>query len=112
VLPIQVPPAIGVWTLITAAAHHPYRPCLLQSAPSFARCTAIVPDREPFGRAAIPIDIAAPAYQLSVLKITRLIFFLTGLACDTDFLAFVVDLEALFLPILHPLLPVPRSSAY
>ena len=65
----------------------------------------IVPGREPFGRPAIPIDIAAPAYHWSALKITRLIFFFAGLACDKDFLALVVDREVLFFDILHPPLP-------
>ena len=80
---------------------------LPQSAPSFARGMSIAPGRAPFGRPAIPIDIAAPAYHWSVLKITLLIFFFVGLACDRDFLA-LVDLDVLFFDILHPLLPIPH----
>jgi hypothetical protein len=45
------------------------------------------------------------------LKITRLIFFFSGLACGKDFLA-LVDLEVLLFDIFHPLLPVPHSGAY
>jgi hypothetical protein len=66
--------------------------------------------REPFGRPAIPIDIAAPAYHWSALNITRLIFFFTDLARGRDFLA-LGDLEVLFFDIFHPLLPTP-SAAY
>jgi hypothetical protein len=84
---------------------------LLQSVPSFARGTGIAPGREPFGRPAIPIDITAPAYHSSALKITRLIFFFSGLACGKDFLA-LVDLEVLLFDIFHPLLPVPHCGAY
>jgi len=83
----------------------------LQSALSFARGTSIAPGREPFGRPAIPIDIAAPAYHWSALKITRLSFFFAGAACGNDFLA-LVDLEVLLFDIFHPLLPVPHSRAY
>jgi hypothetical protein len=71
----------------------------------------IVPGRELFGRPAIPIDIAAPAYHWSALNITRLIFFFVCRACDRDFLAFV-DLDVLFLDIFHPLLPIPTCGAY
>jgi hypothetical protein len=45
------------------------------------------------------------------LKITRLIFFFSGLACGKDFLA-LVDLEVLLFDIFHPLLPVPHCGAY
>jgi hypothetical protein len=65
---------------------------------------SIVADRTPFGRPAIPIDIAAPAYQTSVLKITRLTFFLDGRARGKDFLA-LVDLEVLFFDICAPTAP-------
>jgi hypothetical protein len=65
---------------------------------------SIVADRAPFGRPAIPIDIAAPAYHTSVLKITRLIFFLDGRARDKDFLA-LVDLEVLFFDMCAPTAP-------
>jgi hypothetical protein len=65
--------------------------------------------REPFGRPAIPIDIAAPAYHWSALKITRLIFFTDLARRERDFLA-LVDLEVLFLDILHPLLPIPTAA--
>jgi hypothetical protein len=67
--------------------------------------------REPFGRPAIPIDIAAPAYHWSALKTTRLTFFCGDLARDRDFLA-LVDLEVLFFDIFHPLLPVTPLSPY
>jgi hypothetical protein len=59
------------------------------------------PSRAPFGRPAIPIDIAAFSYHWSALKITRLTFFFSGLACDSDFLA-LVDLEVLFFDIFFP----------
>jgi hypothetical protein len=59
------------------------------------------PGRAPFGRPAIPIDIAAFSYHWSALKIARLIFFFSGLACDSDFLA-LVDLEVLFFDIFPP----------
>jgi hypothetical protein len=62
------------------------------------------PGRAPFGRPAIPIDIAAFSYHWSALKITRLIFFFSGLACDSDFLA-LVGLEVLFFAILPPATP-------
>jgi hypothetical protein len=52
----------------------------------------------------MPIDIAAPAYHSSRLKITRLLFFFAGRACDKDFLA-LVDLEMLFFDILAPATP-------
>jgi hypothetical protein len=65
--------------------------------------------RGPFGRPAIPIDIAAPAYHWSALKITRLTFFCADLARERDFLA-LVDLEVLFFDILHPLLPIPTAA--
>jgi hypothetical protein len=71
------------------------------------------PGRAPFGRPAIPIDIAAFSYHWSALKIARLIFFFSGLACDSDFLA-LVDLEVLFFDIfppasLEPLLHLSRG---
>jgi len=80
-----------------------------QSLPSSARGMSIVAVRDPFGRPAIPIDIAAPAYQTSVLKITRLIFFLDGRARDKDFLA-LVDLEVLFFDICAPTAPCTPIS--
>jgi hypothetical protein len=52
-------------------------------------------------RPAIPIDIAAFLYHWSALKIARLIFFFSGLACESDFLA-LVDLEVLFFGIVPP----------
>jgi hypothetical protein len=55
----------------------------------------------------MPIDIAAPAYHSSALKITRLIFFFTGLPRDKDFLA-LVDLDVLFFDIFAPTTPCPR----
>jgi len=73
----------------------------LQSARSFVRGMSVAPGRPPFGRPAIPIDIAAFSYHWSALKITRLIFFFSGLACESDFLA-LVDLEVLFFDILPP----------
>jgi len=83
--------------------------CWIQSAPSSARGIIIATGREPFGRPAMPIDIAAPAYHWSALKITRLIFFFAGLARDSDFLALVVDLEVLVFCIFAPTTPCPRS---
>jgi hypothetical protein len=73
------------------------------------------PGRAPFGRPAIPIDIAAFSYHWSALKITRLTFFFSGLARDSDFLA-LVDLEVLFFDIfppasLVPLLHLSRGAA-
>jgi len=68
---------------------------------------SIATGREPFGRPAMPIDIAAPAYHSSALKITRLIFFFADRARDNDFLAFVV-LEALFFGIFAPTTPCPQ----
>src|SRR5260370_40809790 len=73
-----------------------------QSARSLTRGVSATPCRAPFGRPAIPIDIAAFSYHWSALKIARLIFFFSGLACDSDFLA-LVDLEVLFFDIFHPL---------
>jgi hypothetical protein len=67
-----------------------------QSMPSFARATAVAPDRTPLARPAMPIDIAAFSYQWSVLKIARRIFFFSGLVRGSDVLA-LVDLEAVFL---------------
>lgn len=52
----------------------------------------------------MPIDIAALAYHWSDLKITRLVFFFTGLARDSDFLA-LVDLDVLFFGIFSPTTP-------
>jgi hypothetical protein len=66
------------------------------------------PGRAPFGRPAIPIDIAAFSYHWSALKITRLTFFFSGLARDSDFLA-LVDLEVLFFDIFPPASLVPLS---
>jgi hypothetical protein len=83
---------------------------LLQSARSLARETCVVPGRAPFGRPAIPIDIAAFAYHWSVLKITRLIFFFSGLVRDSDFLA-LVDREGLFFDILPPATPFNPCGA-
>jgi hypothetical protein len=74
---------------------------LAQSARSLAREISTAPGRAPFGRPAIPIDIAAFSYHWSALKIARLIFFFSGLACDSDFLA-LVDLEVLFFDIFPP----------
>jgi hypothetical protein len=65
---------------------------------------SVAPDRAPFGRPAIPIDIAALSYHWSALKITRLLFFFSGLARDSDFLA-LVDLEVLLFDILPPATP-------
>jgi hypothetical protein len=88
----------------------PPNPLLLQSAPSSARGMNIATGREPLARPAMPIDIAAPAYHSSALKITRLIFFLADLVADlaraVDFLA-LTDLEVLFFGIFAPLLPGP-----
>lgn len=78
--------------------------CFIQSAPSSARGMSIATGREPFGRPAMPIDIDAPAYHSSALKITRLIFFFTGLARDKDFLA-LLDLKVLFFDIFAPATP-------
>jgi len=47
------------------------------------------------------MDIAAFSYHWSALKIARLIFFFSGLACGSDFLA-LVDLEVLFFDIFPP----------
>jgi len=67
---------------------------------------SVAPGRAPFGRPAIPIDIAAFSYHWSALKIARLIFFFSGRACDSDFLA-LVDLEVLFFDIFSTRFPVP-----
>jgi hypothetical protein len=64
----------------------------------------IATGREPLARPAMPIDIAAPAYHWSALKITRLIFFFAGLARDADFLP-RADLEVLFFDICAPTTP-------
>jgi hypothetical protein len=77
---------------------------IFQSAPSSARGMNIATGREPLARPAMPIDIAAPAYHWSALKITRLIFFFAGLARDVDFLA-RADLEVLFFDICAPTIP-------
>jgi hypothetical protein len=66
------------------------------------------PGRPPFGRPAIPIDIAAFWYHWSALKTTRLVFFFSGLACESDFLA-LVDLEVLFFDIFPPASLVPHA---
>jgi hypothetical protein len=65
----------------------------------------IVPGRGPFGRPAMPIDMAALAYHWSVLKIVRLTFFfsgrartLSGLARESDFLA-LAGLDVVFFAI-------------
>jgi hypothetical protein len=50
------------------------------------------------------MDIAALSYHWSALKITRLTFFFSGLARDSDFLA-LVDLGLLFFDILPPATP-------
>ena len=65
--------------------------------------------REPFARPAMPIDIAAPAYHSSALKITRLIFFFAGRARELDFLA-LADLDVLFFGIFAPATPWPQCS--
>jgi len=66
----------------------------------------VAPGRAPFGRPAIPIDIAAFSYHWSALKIARLFFFFSDLACESDFLA-LVDLEVPFFDILSTRFPVP-----
>jgi len=66
-----------------------------------ARGISVALGRAPFGRPAIPIDIAAFSYHWSALNIARLIFFFSGLACESDFLA-LVDLEVLFFDIFPP----------
>jgi hypothetical protein len=66
----------------------------------------VAPGRAPFGRPAIPMDIAAFSYHWSALKIARLIFFFSGLACASDFLA-LDDLEVLFFDIFSTRFPVP-----
>jgi hypothetical protein len=65
-----------------------------------------VPGRGPFGRPAMPIDMAALSYHWSVLKIVRLIFFFSGrarvlsdLARESDFLA-LADPGVVFFAIL------------
>jgi hypothetical protein len=64
---------------------------------------SVAPDRAPFARPTIPIDIAAFSYHWSALKIARLIFFFSGRICESDFLA-LVDLEVLSFGIfVHPL---------
>jgi hypothetical protein len=69
------------------------------------------PGRAPFGRPAIPIDIAAFSYHWSALKITRLTFFFSGLACDSDFLALVDLFFDIFPPAsLVPLLYLSRGA--
>jgi hypothetical protein len=72
---------------------------------------SVVADRAPFARPAIPIDIAAFSYHWSALKITRLIFFFSGRACESDFLA-LADLEVLFFDdiFIHPLPCTPVAS--
>jgi hypothetical protein len=76
----------------------------VQSAPSSARGMSNTTGREPFGRPAMPIDIAALAYHSSALKITLRIFFFAGRTRDNDFLAFVV-LEVLIFGIFAPTTP-------
>jgi len=56
----------------------------------------------------MPIDIAAPAYHSSAVKITRLIFFFAVLGRDNDFLT-LVDPEVLLFAIVHPRLPDPDT---
>ena len=82
-----------------------------QSALSFKRGMSAAPGRTPFARPAIPIDIAAFSYHWSALKITRLILFFPGRACESDFLA-LVDLEVLFFDdiFIHPLPWTPVAS--
>ena len=84
-------------------------PWFVQSARSFARGMSTATGRAPFGRPAMPIDIAALAYHSSAVKITRLIFFFAGLARDNDFLA-LVDPEVLLFGILHPPFPDPNTQ--
>jgi hypothetical protein len=71
----------------------------------------IATGREPLARPAMPIDIAAPAYHSSALKITRLTFFFTGRVADlarvVDFLA-LADLEVLLFGIFAPATPLPQ----
>src|SRR5258707_12856463 len=93
------PPRSSSWRLVPP---HISATWPAQSARSLARGMSATPCRAPFGRPAIPIDIAAFSYHWSALKIARLIFFFSGLACDSDFLA-LVDLEVLFFDIFHPL---------
>jgi len=69
----------------------------------------VAPIRAPLGRPAIPIDIAAFWYHWSALKIARLIFFFSGLACS-DFLA-LVDLEVLFFDIFPPASLYPCTAS-
>ena len=58
------------------------------------------------------MDIAALSYHWSALKITRLTFFFSGLARDSDFLA-LVDLGLLFFDILPPATPFnPCGTSY
>src|ERR1700686_4873486 len=78
----------------------------LQSALSSARGMNIAIDRAPLARPAMPIDIAALAYHSSALKMTRLIFFLTGRARDATFLA-LAFLDVLLFGIFTPATPLP-----
>jgi hypothetical protein len=76
----------------------------------------VVPERTPFERPAIPIDMTAFSYHWSVLKIVRLAFFFSGrarafsgLARDSDFLA-VVGVEIVFFAIsCYPALSPPQT---
>jgi hypothetical protein len=70
----------------------------------------ITAGRAPLARPAMPIDIAAPAYHSSALKMTRLIFFFAGRARELDFLALVADLEFLLFGIFTPTTPWPQLS--
>jgi hypothetical protein len=68
----------------------------------------IATGREPLARPAMPIDIAAPAYHSSALKITRLAFFLADLAADLARAVFLALADlVLFFGIFAPLLPGP-----
>jgi hypothetical protein len=66
----------------------------------------VVLGRAPLGRPAMPIDMTAPSYHWSVLKIVRRTFFFSGrarvfsgLGRESDFLA-LVDVEVVFFAIL------------
>jgi hypothetical protein len=64
----------------------------------------------------MPIDMTAPSYHWSVLKIVRLAFFFSGrarafsgLVRESDFLA-DVGLEIVFFAILYPALSPPQTA--
>lgn len=57
------------------------------SALSLARATTVEAGRAPFGRPAIPIDIAAFSYHWSALKMTRRALFFSGRSRARAFLA-------------------------